>query len=134
MSSPHVWKFFRTGGLAQVALETGADLLALPQLNQKLWVALSCPVKRLSLDEKTLAEAKVITVKKDFNLVVVDVGKNQGLLIGTPVKIHRKDRVVGSAIVIDVRDAVSGAIILEMNDPNDNIMVDDAVKVDPKGV
>ena len=53
MSSPHVWKFFRTGGLAQVALETGADLLALPQLNQKLWVALSCPVKRLSLDEKT---------------------------------------------------------------------------------
>lgn len=55
MSSPHVWKFFRTGGLAQVALETGADLLALPQLNQKLWVALSCPVKRLSLDEKTLA-------------------------------------------------------------------------------
>lgn len=55
MSSPHVWKFFRTGGLDQVALETGADLLALPQLNQKLWVALSCPVKRLSLDEKTLA-------------------------------------------------------------------------------
>ncbi len=55
MSSPHVWKFFRTGGLDQVALETGADLLALNQLNQKLWVALSCPVKRLSLDEKTLA-------------------------------------------------------------------------------
>ena len=55
MSSPHVWKFFRTGGLDQVALETGADLLALHQLDQKLWVALSCPVKRLSLDEKTLA-------------------------------------------------------------------------------
>ena len=55
MSSPHVWKLFRTGGLDQVALETGADLLSLPQLNQKLWVALSCPVKGLSLDEKTLA-------------------------------------------------------------------------------
>ncbi len=96
--------------------------------------AVGISVRDDRLDEKTLAEAKVITVKKDFNLVVVDVGKNQGLLIGTPVKIHRKDRVVGSAIVIDVRDAVSGAIILEMNDPNDNIMVDDAVKVDPKGV
>lgn len=54
-ASPHVWKFFRTGGLDQVALESGADLLALDQLDQKLWVALSCPVKGLDLDEKTLA-------------------------------------------------------------------------------
>jgi hypothetical protein len=51
----HSWKFFRTGGLDQVALATGADLLALDQLDQKLWVALSCPVKGLELDEKTLA-------------------------------------------------------------------------------
>ncbi|MBI5770112.1 MAG: hypothetical protein HZA93_20220 [Verrucomicrobia bacterium] len=54
-SSVHAWKFFRTGGLDQVALTSGADLLALEQLDQKLWVALSCPVKGLELDEKTLA-------------------------------------------------------------------------------
>lgn len=53
--SSHIWKFFRTGGLDQVAIESGDDLLALHQLDQKLWVALSCPVKGLSLDEKTLA-------------------------------------------------------------------------------
>ncbi len=52
---PHIWKFFRTGGLDQVTLATGADLLALGHLDQKLWVALSCPVKGLELDEKTLA-------------------------------------------------------------------------------
>jgi len=51
----HRWKFIRTGGLDQVALETGADLVSLEQLDQKLWVALSCPVKGLELDEKTLA-------------------------------------------------------------------------------
>ena len=60
MSNPsstaaHTWKFFRTGGLDQVTLATGADLLALGELDQKLWVALSCPVKGLELDEKTLA-------------------------------------------------------------------------------
>ena len=54
-AAPHNWTFFRTGGLDQVALSTGADLLALDQLDQKLWVALSCPVKGLELDEKTLA-------------------------------------------------------------------------------
>ncbi len=54
-ASSHTWTFFRTGGLDQVALASGADLLALDQLDQKLWVALSCPVKGLECDEKTLA-------------------------------------------------------------------------------
>jgi hypothetical protein len=53
--STHTWNFFRSGGLDQVALTTAADLQALDQLDQKLWVALSCPVKGLELDEKTLA-------------------------------------------------------------------------------
>jgi hypothetical protein len=55
MSHPHTWNFFRTGGLDQVSLTTGADLLNLEHLDQKLWVALSCPVKGLEIDEKTLA-------------------------------------------------------------------------------
>ncbi len=57
LNSPasHSWNFFRTGGLDQVALTTTEDLLALDRLDQKLWVALSCPVKGLELDEKTLA-------------------------------------------------------------------------------
>jgi hypothetical protein len=50
----HSWKFFRTGGLDQVTLASGADLLNLEHLDQKLWVALSCPVKGLELDEATL--------------------------------------------------------------------------------
>jgi hypothetical protein len=54
-NTKHTWRFFRSGGLDQVLLETGADLLALDQLDQKLWVALGCPVKGLELDEKTLA-------------------------------------------------------------------------------
>src|SRR5687767_8767114 len=54
-ATQHVWKFFRTGGLDQVLLESAEDLLALHELDQKLWVALSCPVKGLELDEATLA-------------------------------------------------------------------------------
>ncbi len=50
----HRFKFYRAGGLDQVALETGADLVALEQLDQKLWIALSCPTRGLELDAKTL--------------------------------------------------------------------------------
>jgi hypothetical protein len=52
--SRHVWKFFRAGGLDQVKIESGADLLALDKLDQKLWVALSCPTRGLEFDAKTL--------------------------------------------------------------------------------
>lgn len=54
-ASGHPWTFLRLGGLDQASLATAADLLALGQLDQKLWVALSCPVVGLELDEKTLA-------------------------------------------------------------------------------
>lgn len=52
---PHTWSFYRTGGLDQASLKTAADWAALDELDPKLWVALSCPVKGLELDEKTLA-------------------------------------------------------------------------------
>ncbi|ABS27040.1 hypothetical protein [Anaeromyxobacter sp. Fw109-5] len=50
----HRFKFHRVGGLDQVALETGADLLALEELDQKLWISLSCPTRGLELDPRTL--------------------------------------------------------------------------------
>ncbi len=55
MANNHPWKFFRAGGFDQVKLETGADLIKLDQLDQKLWVALACPTTGLEFDAKTLA-------------------------------------------------------------------------------
>lgn len=51
----HTWKFFRAGGFDQVRLDTAADLLNLKDLDQKLWVALSCPTKGVEFDARTLA-------------------------------------------------------------------------------
>lgn len=50
----HVWKFFRAGGTDQVKLESGEDILSIDKLDQKLWVALSCPTRGLEFDPKTL--------------------------------------------------------------------------------
>jgi hypothetical protein len=48
------WRFFRAGGFDQVRLDTAAELLAIDQLDQKLWVALSCPVKGIEFDPRSL--------------------------------------------------------------------------------
>lgn len=53
--APHTWTFFRAGGFDQVRLESGGDLLALDQLDQKLWVALACPTTGIEFDARTLA-------------------------------------------------------------------------------
>ncbi len=65
MSTHHTWKFFRAGGFDQVRLETGGDLLALDQLDQKLWVALACPTTGLEFDSRTLA---LIDTDKDARI------------------------------------------------------------------
>jgi len=54
-SSPYRWRFHRVGGLDQVQLDTADDLRQIDRLDQKLWVALACPVKGLEIDAATLA-------------------------------------------------------------------------------
>lgn len=53
--TPHAWQFFRAGGVDQVRIRSGADIANLASLDQKLWVALACPVKGLEFDPATLA-------------------------------------------------------------------------------
>ncbi|MBK8759778.1 MAG: hypothetical protein IPM03_04955 [Sulfuritalea sp.] len=52
---PHAFKFFLAGGFDQVRIDTAADLLNLKDLDQKLWVALSCPTTGIEFDARTLA-------------------------------------------------------------------------------
>jgi hypothetical protein len=63
-------EFFRAGGLCQVRLSTGADLLALDQLDQKLWVALACPTTGVEFDTRTLS---LIDTDKDGRIRAPEV-------------------------------------------------------------
>lgn len=50
----HKWRFFRSGGFDQVRIETAGDFQNLNHLDQKLWAALSCPVRGLEFPSRTL--------------------------------------------------------------------------------
>jgi hypothetical protein len=50
----HLWHFYRAGGVDQVRIDSGADILNLDQLDQRLWVALSCPTEGVEIDQRTL--------------------------------------------------------------------------------
>ena len=48
------WKFSTVGGVTRVNIESGQDIMHLDELDRKLWTALSCPLKNLEIDEKTM--------------------------------------------------------------------------------
>ncbi len=66
----HRWHFFRAGGVDQVSLRDGNDVLSLKDLDQKLWVALAMPVMGVDLDPDTLG---LMDLDNDGRIRVVDV-------------------------------------------------------------
>lgn len=98
-ASNHRWRFFRAGGFDQVLLETGADLTSLEALDQKLWVALSCPVSGIEFDAKSLA---FVDADADGHIRAPEIlaaVRWAGKVLKDPeYLIHRKDRLPLSAI------------------------------------
>jgi len=66
----HTWRFFHTCGLDQVLLQSGDDLADLANLDQKLWTALSCPVRGIRFDAKTL---ELLDADKDGRIRVPEI-------------------------------------------------------------
>lgn len=61
----HTWKFVRVGGVEQITIRNGQDIVNLDQLDQKLWVALACPTKLLEFDSRTL---ELLDLDKDSRI------------------------------------------------------------------
>ena len=105
----HTWKFFRAGGFDQVRLDSAAELLAIGELDQKLWVALSCPVKGIEFDARTLqlidgdADGQVrapelIAAVKWAGERLTDTEVLGQSLPGVPLAVIRDDDEAGAAI------------------------------------
>lgn len=49
------WEFDNIGGASRVRISKGEDIRHLAELDPKMWTVLSCPVKGLEIDDKSLA-------------------------------------------------------------------------------
>lgn len=49
------WEFINLGGSSRVKIRNGEDIAHLGELDHKMWTVLSCPVKGLEIDDKSLA-------------------------------------------------------------------------------
>ncbi len=73
-------------------------------------------IQEAPAQESDLTNALVLDVKPELSLLIANVGANQGVKIGLPFRIERGGKIIGSALVVDVRQRVSGAIIQNLED------------------
>ena len=64
------WEFSNVGGTLRVRINSGEDIAHLGELDPKMWTVLSCPVKGLEIDEKSLS---YMDVDSDDKIRVNDV-------------------------------------------------------------
>ena len=79
-----------------------------------------------------LMDGKVISVKEEWSLVVSNLGSEQGVKIGMPLRVMRSGRNIATLRVVDVRDKISGAVVQEMDSEKDRIKVGDRLQVDAR--
>lgn len=89
-------------------------------------------VKQAAPVASTLTDAMVISVKEEFRLVVANVGRKHGLRVGMPLEIIRGDAVIGHALVVDVREKISGAVVQDLSSEKETVKVGDRLKVETR--
>ncbi|MEA3273778.1 MAG: hypothetical protein U9Q81_00445 [Pseudomonadota bacterium] len=138
-SRPHRWRFLRSGGFDQVRLETGADLMALDELDQKLWAALSCPTHRLEFDERTLQlidtdddgqirPPELIAAVKWAGSLLKDPNDLTGRAEALPLSAVREDTEEASTLLRSAREILSilhkpGAEVITTEDTADTAKI-----------
>jgi hypothetical protein len=78
---------------------------------------------------KSLHEARVVSLKSELGVAVLDVGTRDGVKAGMPFEIYREDKPIAKVLVTEVRKSVSGAVIQEIMNDKDPVQVGDRGKV-----
>lgn len=54
-NNKYKWEFINLGGSSRVKIRNGEDIAHLGELDHKMWTVLSCPVKGLEIDDRSLS-------------------------------------------------------------------------------
>jgi hypothetical protein len=83
-------------------------------------------------DSLDLSEARVVSIDSAIGLVVFDAGRQSGLRVGTPVTVLRGDRPLYSALIVDVRDSLSGAVLQDRMADAGDVEIGDGIRLLPE--
>ncbi|MEZ5300648.1 MAG: hypothetical protein R3F11_08320 [Verrucomicrobiales bacterium] len=79
-----------------------------------------------------LEDSRVVSIKAEAGLAVLNAGRQSGVKVGMPVRIFRKDKPVALGLVCDIRDHIAGVLVTELIDSTDTVQVGDRVQPDAR--
>ena len=82
---------------------------------------------------RAINQAQVLNFKPEYSLVVLDVGTQGGARVGMPLQLLREDDVIATAVVVDVRSKISGAIVQGFAEKDGEVKIGDRVEVQTQG-
>ena len=83
-----------------------------------------------AVSQADLTTGTVVDVKPDLSLIVANLGSRQGVRTGMPFQVWRGDMEIASVRVVDVRDAISGAIVQSTATPALSVRAGDTLRID----
>jgi hypothetical protein len=110
------------GGDAQARMEVEAQLRGTNELATRSTNTQSA--------QPSLMDGNVISVKNEWSFVVGNLGRQQGVKIGMPMRVLRADRKIATLRVVDVRQRICGAVIQDMVSEKEKIKVGDRLQAD----
>lgn len=78
-----------------------------------------------------VSKSRVISVDSSVGLIVVNAGRRSGIRVGTPIAVLRGEKPVYSAMVVDVRDSISGAVLQDRMVAEGDVEVGDGIRLLP---
>jgi hypothetical protein len=114
------------GGDAQARMDVEAQMRGINQLVTKS----AAPPSPLA--QPSLLDGSVISVKDEWSFVVGNLGEQQGVKIGMPMRVLRGERRIATVRVVDVRRKICGAVVQEMDSQKEQIKVGDRLQVDAR--
>ena len=82
--------------------------------------------------QASLMDASVLSVKDEWSFVVANIGEQQGVKIGMPLRVMRGEQKIATLRVVDVRQRICGAVIEDSG--KEKIKVGDRLQVDASKV
>ena len=82
--------------------------------------------------QASLMDASVLSVKDEWSFVVANIGEQQGVKIGMPLRVMRGEHKIATLRVVDVRQRICGAVIEDSG--QEKIRVGDRLQVDASKV
>tara|TARA_R110002096_G_scaffold18401_6_gene62684 strand:+ start:2252 stop:3049 length:798 start_codon:yes stop_codon:yes gene_type:complete len=109
------------------AVERDAAMLAL----EKASSSLSHSGQAVGKEVGDISNSQVVSIDSEIGLVVFDAGNREGLRIGTPITVLREDRPIYTAMIVDVREAITGAVLQDRLTESAEVAVGDGIRLQP---